>query len=122
MNIASKRLRQTLPDFESVGVKKWHAKGKLHRENGPAVEYPDGTCYWYQHGRKHRLDGPAVIFASGQKEWYVEGELQRLEMPDGSNYWYRSGRRHREDGPAIDCLDRKVWYLDGTPQAEHLYH
>lgn len=26
-------------------------RGKLHREDGPAITYPDGTKKWYLHGK-----------------------------------------------------------------------
>ena len=29
------------------GNKWWYLNGKLHRENGPAIEYADGTKVWY---------------------------------------------------------------------------
>ena len=29
------------------GVTKWFKNGVLHREDGPAVQYPDGRQYWY---------------------------------------------------------------------------
>ena len=29
------------------GEKCWTLKGKLHREDGPAVEYPNGEKYWF---------------------------------------------------------------------------
>ena len=29
------------------GNKYWYLEGELHREDGPAVEYPDGTKEWY---------------------------------------------------------------------------
>lgn len=35
--------------------------GNLHRENAPAVEYPDGTKEWWRNGMLHRDDGPAVV-------------------------------------------------------------
>ena len=47
---------------------------KLHRLDGPAVEYADGDKEWFVDGKRHRLDGPAVECANGAKEWYVEGE------------------------------------------------
>ena len=28
----------------------WYLNGKLHREDGPAVEYPSGDKYWYLNG------------------------------------------------------------------------
>jgi len=60
----------------------YNNEGKLHREDGPAIEYPDGTKYWYKEGKLHREDGPAK------------------ECPDGTKYWYKEGKPHREDGPA----------------------
>jgi len=34
----------------SNGTKEWFLHGKLHREDGPAVEYVDGDKYWYLNG------------------------------------------------------------------------
>jgi hypothetical protein len=34
----------------------------FHREDGPAVLYPNGDCQWYFDGRLHREDGPAIEF------------------------------------------------------------
>jgi hypothetical protein len=47
--------------------------GKLHRENGPAVEFTNGDKYWYINGEKHREDGPAVEWDNGDKLWYSKG-------------------------------------------------
>jgi hypothetical protein len=33
-----------------MGTKKWFWKGRLHREDGPAVEYPSGKKCWYLNG------------------------------------------------------------------------
>jgi hypothetical protein len=32
------------------GVKRYFRNYKLHRKNGPAVEYPDGRKYWWYEG------------------------------------------------------------------------
>ena len=48
--------------------------GAFHREDGPAVEYSNGTKYWWVNGRLHREDGPAIEYADGSKRWYVDGE------------------------------------------------
>jgi hypothetical protein len=45
----------------------------LHRHDGPAIEYTNGTKSWYVDGKRHRLDGPAIIWSNGDKEWYVDG-------------------------------------------------
>jgi hypothetical protein len=72
-----------------------------HREDGPAVEYPDGDKSWYINGKLHREDGPAVEYADGGKAWFIDG------------------KRHREDGPAIEFANgRKAWYIDGVSLSE----
>jgi hypothetical protein len=38
----------------------WYQDDKLHRVDGPAMEWSDGDRAWYQDGRLHRVDGPAV--------------------------------------------------------------
>jgi len=50
-------------------------KGNLHREDGPANEWEDGTKSWYLEGKRHREDGPAIEFADGEKQWYLENKL-----------------------------------------------
>ena len=47
--------------------------GELHRDDGPAVEWADGSKGWHQHGQLHRIDGPAIEYASGPKAWYING-------------------------------------------------
>ena len=48
----------------------WGFDEYLHREDGPAAVYFNGTEWWFLNGKKHRLDGPAYINSSGYKEWY----------------------------------------------------
>jgi len=77
------------------GTKVWYLNGKLHREDGPAIEYASGTKHWYLNGELHREDGPAVEYVSGDK------------------FWCLNGKRHREDGPAIEWADGdKEWYIN----------
>ena len=75
--------------------------GKLHREDGPALELPEkGGRAWYIHGKLHREDGPA------------------MDGPLGKS-WYLKGRKHREDGPAVEWADvRKEWYRNGEEVTE----
>lgn len=61
----------TVNDYGTI---KWYnEEGKLHREDGPAVEYSYGTKYWYQNGKLHREDGPAIEHSNGVKEWFFNG-------------------------------------------------
>ena len=77
------------------GTTRWRLPtGEYHREDGPAIEYADGSKAWYQNGRRHRADGPAIEWANGGKEWYWNGQC------------------HRETGPAIERADGiKEWWL-----------
>jgi hypothetical protein len=34
-----------------LGDKCWYLHGNLHREDGPAIEYANGTKYWYLDGK-----------------------------------------------------------------------
>ena len=78
------------------GTRKHYRDGEIHREDGPAVIFPDGTQVWYLNGLCHRKGGPAVIH------------------PDGTQGWYRNRKRHREDGPAIIFPDgSQCWLLNG---------
>ena len=49
-----------------------NAAGQLHREDGPAIIFPNGTGVWYQNGLRHRVDGPAVVYPNSQKFWFTE--------------------------------------------------
>lgn len=33
------------------GTTVWHLNGKIHRENGPAIEYASGAKYWWLNGK-----------------------------------------------------------------------
>ena len=77
------------------------AKGRYHREGGPAIELASGERGWFKNGKRHRVDGPA------------------LEEYDGSRHWYQNGERHRNDGPAIEWSDgSRQWFLYGREYTE----
>jgi hypothetical protein len=79
----------------------WYLNNELHREDGPAIEYADGTKRWYRNSKLHREDGPAIEFGNGDKYWYIDDNL------------------HREDGPAVVHVNGdKDWYLNGNNYSE----
>ena len=87
------------------GDKRWYQNGKLHRDDGPAIENANGDKYWYQNSKLHRLDGPAVEYASGTK------------------YWYQNGKLHHDDGPAIEYANGdKHWYINGKELTEEEFN
>lgn len=90
---------------EEEGVFKWYKNGKLHREDGPAIETLKRTKHWYINGERHRVDNPAVEWASGDREWYCNDKL------------------HHEEGPAIEWADgKKEWYLNGKKIEEEEFN
>jgi len=100
-NLTQKEFEQMQKDkpteINSDGIRFWkNADGKLHREDGPAIEYTDGSKSWYLNGELHREDGPAVEFASGAR------------------YWCLNGKYHREDGPAVEYSNGTgEWWVNG---------
>ena len=54
----------------------FHMSGFLfHREDGPAIEWADGTKEWWVNGKRHREDGPAVILSNGINFWWNNDKL-----------------------------------------------
>lgn len=47
--------------------------GRIHRLDGPAVEYTDGTKAYMIYGKRHRLDGPAVVYSDGGETFWIDG-------------------------------------------------
>jgi hypothetical protein len=87
------------------GTREWFQNGKLHRLDGPAVEWSSGGKEWYQNGKFHRLDGPAVELANGDKAWYQNDKL------------------HRVDGPAVEDADGyKEWHIEGEELSEEEFN
>jgi hypothetical protein len=88
----------------------------------------DGNKFWRNDsGELHREDGPAIEWDDGSKEWWVNGKLHRdyyptIERPDGYRGWFRDGKRHREDGPAIENGNSKSWYIDGVELTENEFN
>lgn len=75
---------------------RWWLDGVVHRDDGPAIIFKDGTRVWYQHGKIHRENGPAI------------------EHPDGGTEWSQNNRLHRTDGPAVEYpTGLRYWFVNG---------
>ncbi len=55
------------------GTREWYRRGRLHREDGPAIELSDGSKGWAEDGVWHRVGGPAVELADGTTQSYIRG-------------------------------------------------
>jgi hypothetical protein len=100
--------------------KSWWVNGKLHREDGPAIECSNGDKEWWVNGKRHREDGPAVEYSDGYKSWWLNGELHRedgpaIEYADGIKYWYLNDKRLTEEefNQKINSYEGKVIEVDG---------
>lgn len=88
--------------FSYTDGQEWYVDGRLHREDGPAIKYCDGTEKWYRHGQLHRVGGPAEIYPRGASAWLQEGLLHRTDGPaieygSGLDSWYVRGRQLTEE-------------------------
>ena len=61
-------------EVDEYGNQKWRLNGKLHREDGHAVEFAGGTTEWWLRGQLHREDGPAIEYGDGTTIWCLYGE------------------------------------------------
>ena len=68
-------------------VTAWCRNGKLHRENGPAMIWSDGTEEWYQNDELHREDGPAFTKPDGTEIWWWEGENVHVKNQHQFEQW-----------------------------------
>jgi hypothetical protein len=92
----------------------WFKKGKIHREEGPAIILHDGSCFWFKNGLEHREGAPAI-------------ELKSYR----SNRWCKNGKTHREDGPAEESWTDSngwdvtepicAWYINDEKCSEELF-
>ena len=112
-------------EVDASGTRWYHnAAELLHRDEGPAIEYADGSKCWFQNGLLHRIVGPAVEYSNGDKEWWQNDQLHRTDGPaiewvDGHKEWYQNGTLHRTYGPAIEYADgSKRWYINGKQLSE----
>ena len=66
------------------GTKYYYSDKKMtvyHREDGPAIEYTDGSKSWYRDGVRHREDGPACEWCDIGNSWFIDGkELSEAEF------------------------------------------
>ena len=79
----------------------WYLANQLHRTDGPAIEWADGSRAWWINGKRHRTDGPAHEGANGTREWWI------------------NGKRHRTDGPAHEGANgSRAWWINGIEMTE----
>ena len=83
----------------------YNDEGQLHREDGPAIEDPNGDKFWYINGKRHREDGPAVEDNNGYKVWYINGHEHRLDGP--ARIWKSFPDEWWINGEHINCTSQE---------------
>jgi len=79
---------------EYPNYKVWiNSDNLLHREDGPALVYKNGTEHWYVNGVHHRDNGPASEYADGRREWWMNGE--RMPEVSRQSWWTTLAERAR---------------------------
>ena len=107
-------MEQPKLEIDGRGNKGWILpNGNLHRTDGPAVEFADGSKLWYQNGKRHRTNGPAVEWVDGEKSWWVNGKLHRTDGPaveqaDGYKFWCLGGVCYTEEEFETEMLKKKL--------------
>lgn len=83
---------------DNLGNKFWYYKGRYHREDGPAIEYADGTNIWLINGIHHRTDG-AAIESHDEICWCFKGSVYSKEE------WFNL--------LTIEEKDNYIWNMNG---------
>ena len=105
---------EVIMTIDDAGTKKWKNKiERLHRLDGPAVEFANGTKEWHQNGQFHRSGGPAYVRANGHKEWHFKGLLHREDGPavvfsNGEKGWWIYGAKYKIKESYFDALSDKA--------------
>ena len=113
--------------IDKNGNRMWYKTGinysfKLHRLDGPAVEWADGNKVWYVNGHKHREDGPAEerdrdptgqVFMS----WYIRGTLiKRQHLETGKVSYYKSNSFGLERSTKEEAIEDYEAVLEGMKE------
>lgn len=80
--------------------------GVPHREDGPAIEFQNGTKSWYLHGKRHRTNGPAIENSLGIRNpaaWRVDGVQYR-----SIDAWAKAALEYEGKKVTQDAVDDKV--------------
>ena len=63
--------------IDKEGNKRWYLNGKLHREDGPAIECVNGTKKWYLNGKEVKKED-VIINAFLTEREYINFIIKRL--------------------------------------------
>tara|TARA_R110000868_G_scaffold292475_2_gene552961 strand:- start:337 stop:819 length:483 start_codon:yes stop_codon:yes gene_type:complete len=84
----------------------------VHRVDGPAIEYADGSEAWYLNHELHRVGGPAItLLRTSDTPFYT----MEIALHAGDKAWFQNDKLHRTDGPAVERNNgTQLWYINGN--------
>lgn len=101
------------PEGREQWLEAWFEDGALHRLDGPALRWQDGTEEWLQNGYHHRIGLPAVAGADGLREWHqlaADGSMPAPNRPFDIRGTIRGRNFFREHGPvAVLASGLRFW-------------
>lgn len=137
------------PSFISNIGKDYKVNGKLHRTNGPAIEYASGNTSpafflngenvsefelytrfpWKvsELGEKPKNFNGTVDYGLGVKETFKNGQIHSFDdkpaYTNGVEYqcWYKEGKRHRIGGPAKINNNTEEYWVEGKLYTKEEY-
>lgn len=67
---------ESVRSIDQAGSEIWHRVDQpdiIHREDGPAIIWDDGSKFWYYDGVNHNENGPSAIYRTGKVYWHYHG-------------------------------------------------
>lgn len=88
--------------LDRFGNTEWYENGIHHREDGPAIEWLNGTTSWYLNGLRHREYGPAIEYTNGAYSWWLNGKEHcdsrpAQEYSNGNKQWFLNDQELTEE-------------------------
>lgn len=67
--------------IDSDGIEFWYKNNLIHKDNGPAIIWPEGNEQWHKNGKRRRTNGPVMIYPNGKEEWRKSKRKRRTDAP-----------------------------------------
>ena len=100
-------------------TKIYWSNGKIHRTDGPAVIYEDGTEEWWKNGVRHRLNGPAISNAKKKLAIHIiKGTINPTHFY--ITYYGTSVETYTEPSVIIEAVSRIKDITENIPSHKNI--
>ena len=82
-------------EVDLLGGTTYYKKGTtiIHREDGPAIIWANGSKFWIVENKYHRENGPTIEWFEGDEvlySWHIRGERLSPEKEAVLNKWWKT--------------------------------